>query len=70
MCETMTEFLQHPAVHGALVGALTAAKVDLSAFRAWRSVHDFAVYDWRTATFRWVQGAILGALTAAGLGSF
>jgi hypothetical protein len=59
-------WLHKPIVLGALVGALAAARVDYSAFKAWRSFHEFAVYDWRTALFRWVQGAVVGAVTASG----
>lgn len=60
------EWFQHPIVQGALTGALTAASVDYAAFRAWKSFQDAVTYDWKTALFRWVQGAIVGALTAVG----
>ena len=59
-------WLHSPLVRGAIVGVLVAARVDYSAFKAWRSFHEFAVYDWGTALFRWVQGAVVGAVTASG----
>lgn len=52
---------------GALSGWLAAAVVDVHAFQQWKSFHDAAVYDWGTATFRWVQGAVAGAIMAGGL---
>jgi hypothetical protein len=55
-------------VKGALTGVITAAAVDLGAFRSWKSFDDATTYDWKTAAFRWVQGAVLGALAGAGLG--
>jgi hypothetical protein len=42
--------------------------VDFQAFRSWKSFQDVASYSWGTALFRWVQGAIVGFVTAAGLG--
>lgn len=51
---------------GAVTGFLTAALVDYHAFRTWQSFHDAAIYDWRTAAFRWVQGTVAGAITAGG----
>lgn len=53
---------------GAVSGAISAAGTDFGAFRSWKSFQDAARYDWPTAIFRWVQGAILGALGALGLG--
>lgn len=63
----MTQYLDHPAVKGALAGILAAAAVDLQAFRAWKSFDDVVTYQWKTAGWRWVQGAILGALAGIGL---
>lgn len=57
-----------PVVKGALAGWASAALVDLAAFRSWKSFHDAAVYDWQTAAWRWFQGAVVGALSSAGLG--
>jgi hypothetical protein len=53
---------------GALSGLLSAAGADFLAFRSWKSFHDMATYDWGVAAFRWLQGAIVGALTGAGYG--
>ena len=55
---------------GAIGGALSAAAVDFAAFRSWKSFNDVHTYAWGLALFRWVQGAIIGAVTAAGLGTF
>ncbi len=55
-------------VRGAVAGLLAAAAVDFRAFKAWQSFHDAAVYDWKTAGWRWFQGAVVGAVSAAGLG--
>ena len=64
----MSAFLASPIIHGAITGLVTAAAVDVHAFRSWQSFHDAAVYSWSTAIFRWCQGAICGAIAAAGLG--
>lgn len=63
------EFLiHHPVVSviakGALVGVLTAAASDYAAFRSWKSYRDFYTYDWGVASFRWLQGAFVGAVAA------
>lgn len=67
MIEILHAFLKTPMGVGILGGILTAARVDYAAFKAWRSWHDFQTYSWGVATFRWVQGAIIGALTSTGL---
>jgi hypothetical protein len=64
---TLAYLLALPVVKGALAGALAAAVVDFQAFRAWQSWHDIVDYRWSTASFRWLQGAIVGAVTALGL---
>ena len=61
------EILQHPIVRGAIAGVLAAGLVDYGAFRSWKSFDDAAAYDWATASWRWLQGAIVGALTGIGL---
>jgi len=61
------EWLQRPVVQGAIAGAIAAALVDLAAFRAWKSWQDAASYAWGTATFRWFQGAVVGALSSVGI---
>ncbi|MBI1332711.1 MAG: hypothetical protein GC165_07505 [Armatimonadetes bacterium] len=52
---------------GALGGALTAARVDYSSFKTWKSFKDAYAYDWGLASWRWFQGAVIGAVTAGGL---
>ena len=63
----MTGFLSSPVVRGMLTGFLTAATVDLAAFRTWKRWEDAARYSWRVASFRWVQGMVVGGLTALGI---
>lgn len=67
---TLAAVLHSPIAHAALAGALTAAAVDFQAFRTWHTFHDFVSYNWGTALFRWFQGAVIGAATAAGVGQF
>jgi hypothetical protein len=59
-------FLNHPVVAGAIAGAGGAALADYAAFRNWKSFDDALTYDWYVALFRWVQGAVGGALFALG----
>lgn len=59
--------LANPYVRGAVSGLLAAAVVDFHAFLGWKSFDDTTKYDWKTATFRWFQGAVAGAVAAAGL---
>ena len=63
------ELLQSPLFKGALAGLISAALVDFAAFRSWDSFDDLKTYRWKTALFRWVQGAVVGLVTAAGLGT-
>jgi len=65
----LTDLLHNPIARGALSGLMAAAAVDLHAFLAWKSVEEFTSYSWKTAAFRWVQGAVAGAITAAGFGA-
>jgi len=62
--------LSTAAMRGAISGVVTAAIVDVGAFRGWKSWDDALTYQWGIATFRWFQGAVIGALTGLGLGSF
>jgi hypothetical protein len=50
---------------GAVAGFVTAALVDYQAFRAFKSVEEFASYNWGLAAFRWAQGAVSGAIAVA-----
>lgn len=60
------EILHHPITAGAVSGIVTAAAVDLHAFRSWKSFHEAAAYDWQLAAWRWFQGGVTGAIGAAG----
>lgn len=64
----MLEFLHHPYVQGAITGVVSAAVVDFAAFRSWKSFHEAHEYDWYTALWRWTQGAVVGLVSAAGIG--
>lgn len=66
---TFLDFLHNHIVQGAISGVTAAAVVDFAAFRNWKSFHDAATYDWGTAAWRWFQGAVVGAATAAGFGA-
>ena len=65
---TLTLILQSVAFKGALAGALASARTDFDAFRTWHSFKDAEDYSWGIAAWRWLQGAIIGGVTAAGLG--
>ena len=56
-----------PIIQGAFAGLLSAAVIDYAAFRSWKSFDDFRAYAWGLALWRWVQGALVGAITGAGL---
>jgi hypothetical protein len=64
----MNEFLSNPVVLGALSGIVVAAQIDYAAFRSWKSVEEAMKYDWKVAAWRWFQGAVGGAIVAAGIG--
>lgn len=61
------EMFAHPLVAGMFTGILSAAAVDIAAFRSWKSHEEAMSYDWRVATWRWFQGAVVGVLSAAGM---
>jgi methyl coenzyme M reductase beta subunit len=63
----MQALITNKYVAGAIAGLVAAAIIDIQAFRAWQSVQDAIAYDWRLAAWRWLQGAVSGALMAAGL---
>ena len=52
---------------GALSGLVTAARVDYEAFKAWKDVNELLNYNWGLALWRWFQGAVIGAVTMAGV---
>ena len=66
MIHVLHVFAHTLIARGIVTGAISAALVDLSAFRAWRTWDEAIRYDWRMASWRWAQGAVLGALGAAG----
>ena len=63
----MSAFLASPIVHGAISGAIAGAVVDFHAFLTFKSFADVKGYLWGVAAFRWLQGAVAGAVTAAGI---
>lgn len=64
---TWLAWASHTAIaHGAVIGAISAAAIDLEAFRKWQSWHDAVTYSWSLASWRWFRGAVLGAITASG----
>lgn len=70
----MIETIQHfftatPIGIGIASGFIAAVGADIVAFRSWKTFDDARAYDWKVATFRWVQGVVLGAISGAGLGA-
>lgn len=59
------ELLSYPAVQGAVAGFFAAFLVDLQAWKSWED----AKFNIGTASFRWVQGTIVGAATMFGFGA-
>ena len=57
-----TTILNNSQVRSAIMGFLAATVVDVQAFRKFKTVDEFAAYDWRVAAFRGAQGAIVGVL--------
>ena len=67
--EWLQDILANPIARGALEGIGGALVIDYVAFRSWKRLDDALSYDWRTAGWRWLQGAVGGAVAAAGLGT-
>jgi hypothetical protein len=68
---TMHEFLTVPFVHGALIGLASAIGIDLAILKSAHTWSEFiGQYDWRIASFRYVQGIVFGGLAEAGLSGF
>lgn len=63
-------FFHSPVGQGAFIGWLGAAAVDWRNFRAWKSFDDARSYSWGVAVWRWVQGAIVGAVGASSVVAF
>jgi len=68
LIHTLQLVINSPAFKGACAGALASARTDFDAFRTWHSFKDLEGYSWSIAAWRWFQGAIIGAVTAAGIG--
>lgn len=72
MTHLLLTVLHSQALHHALIGALsgwaTAAHVDYLAFTMWKSFEDAREYHWVIALWRWVQGAVIGAVLTTGFG--
>ena len=64
MLNILSVIYQSPITHGAITGAVVAAGVDLQAFRSWKTFNDIHTYNWGVAAFRWMQGAVVGAISA------
>lgn len=58
------------AYMGAIGGFLVALRADYEAFKAWTCWNDILKFDWSIASFRYIKGAIIGAVTVLGLGGF
>lgn len=50
-------------LRSALAGALGAAVTDIRAWKSWGDVE----FNWKTASFRWFQGAFFGAVLGGGM---
>lgn len=46
-------------------GFLTAFTQDLAEFNRWQSIDDAIKFNWKVAIFKYVKGAILGAIAGA-----
>ena len=65
----LTMIFHSTFVHGAIAGWFGAAAVDFSAFRSWKSAQEAITYNWGLAAWRWLQGAVVGGVTALGYGA-
>jgi hypothetical protein len=65
--DSVQAFLHHRLVAGTISGVIGAAAVDIAAFRKWKSFDDCVTYSWKTAFFRWGQGAFFGLVSTLGL---
>lgn len=64
----MSAYIHNPIVAGVITGLLSAAATDFQAFKSWHNFDDARKYSWGVALWRWFQGAIVGGVSAAGLG--
>lgn len=67
--ETIHAFFANPLVRRALAGVVVAAQIDYAAFRSWKNFDDALHYDWKTAAWRWTQGAIVGLIAGSAIDS-
>ena len=58
------------AFQGIITGVGTAAHIDYQAFVTQKSWDDLIRYRWGLATFRWFQGAVIGAVSGSILGNY
>jgi hypothetical protein len=65
--EQVQGWLQLAVVRGALAGLGGALLIDYAEFRKWKSVNEALGYDWGVAAWRWLQGAVGGALAGLGI---
>ena len=67
----MHDFLLNPFVHGAMNGLGTAVGLDLIILKGAHDWGEFlGLYNWRVASFRYVQGIIIGGIVESGLSAF
>lgn len=67
MMTDYTSWLSHPIARGALSGFLAAILIDVNEFRKWKNWEEASAYDWRLASWRWVQGVVAGAIGSLGV---
>lgn len=58
------------AYMGAIGGFLVAIRADRESFATWKCWNDVLTFDWRVASFRYVKGAAIGAVSVSALGGF
>lgn len=63
----LQEVLANPLVAGVIAGVISAATVDIIAFRSWKNLDEAKAYSWNIAMWRWFQGAVSGLLTGLGI---
>lgn len=63
------QIFSHPVVIASLFSAAAAARTDYEAFKSWDEWRDIKTYKWKTALWRWFQGAVIGAVGASAIGT-
>lgn len=64
---TQIPLVRHAAM-GALGGLIVAIRADRETFNRWTTWQDIETFDWSVASFRYLKGATIGALTVSGIG--